>query len=330
LSIGETMSTSRRQQTRKGAADAGRKANIRQAPTKRSQRQRMIGLGVLLLVAVGLGGAWWLLPLGDDEQAKTDGSGPIASLDAPDVHSLLIDPSDPQRVLFGSHLGTMESRDGGFTWEVGSLRGADAMMMSVSQNDAAALYVAGHDVFLMSRDRGETWARVEHNLPGTDLHAFAQDPVNPQRLYAYVAGDRIYASTDGGATWAALPSQPSNQPLALASNGTTLFAATPTGIETSSTTGDDFEWTQLASQPNAGAMSLAISATNPELIYAGTPSGVAKSDDLGRTWESLGPHNVPALALAVAPSDPDRVLFVTPLGDVYRSDDGGDTWLAPT
>jgi len=82
------------------------------------------------------------------------------------------------------------------------------MAIAVSPADRATLYVAGHDVFLISRDDGQTWQPVEHDLPGTDLHAFAQDPTDPQRLYALAAGAGIFASIDGGRRWSELPSQP--------------------------------------------------------------------------------------------------------------------------
>jgi hypothetical protein len=111
---------------------------------------------------------------------------PIAVLDPPDFHSILIVPQDPDHILFGSHTGIQESHDGGVTWEDGALRNVDAMQLTVSLDDPETIYVTGHDVFQVSRDGGQTWRPQVHDLPDTDIHGFTQDLDNSQRLYAYL------------------------------------------------------------------------------------------------------------------------------------------------
>ncbi|MDQ3223579.1 MAG: YCF48-related protein, partial [Gemmatimonadota bacterium] len=245
-------------------------------PSGPNRLRWMAALAVLPVIALLVVLAWWLLLRGaNDDGPGVGGLKPIARLNAPDVHSLLIDPTDPEHVLFGSHAGIMESRDGGFVWQPGNLRDADAMNIASSLKDGDTLYVTGHDVFQVSHDSGRNWRPLTHDLPGTDLHAFAQDPADPRRLYAYVAGDRIYASSDAGETWESLPAQPGGQPLALATTGTALYVATPTGIEASLDGG--VTWSRLTNQPSGGAFSLAVTEAEPQVIYAGTPTGVAKS-----------------------------------------------------
>lgn len=284
---------------------------------------------VALVVAIGLVGWWASIAFrGDDKRATAGGVDPIATLESPDVHSILVDPNDLDHVFFGSHSGIQESRDGGFTWDVGGLRDADAMGLAVSPKDATTLYAAGHDVFQLSRDGGKTWQPLGHNLPGADVHAFAQDPSEPGRLYAYLAGGDVFASGDGGITWAPLPTQPpGGGAFALASNGTALYAATQAGIVSSRDHGAT--WALLPAQPPGGAITLAVTAADPLRLYVGTQTGLVKSSDDGRTWSLVGPPDVLALALAVAPSEPNRVMFVAEGGGVYRSDDGGVSWIAP-
>ena len=255
-----------------------------------------------------------------------DAAGPIATLDVPDLHSLVIDPTNPDRALFGSHAGLQESRDGGFNWTTGTLQGADAMNLAAGLEDPETFYVAGHDVFLTSADGGKTWEPVEHDLPGTDLHAFAQDPTDPERLYTLVVGAGLFSSEDGGASWRPLPTQPTGTAMhgALATDGATLYVTAGEGILRSSDRGTS--WEPLPAQPSGGVMSLAAPASAPGTLYAGTPSGLARSSDGGERWQALGPADVAVMALAISPSDPERVLFVGDDGGVYRSDDGGETW----
>jgi len=283
----------------------------------------------VVVIVIGLAVWWAYASLGGGENGNATGVRPVARLAAPDVHSLLVDPSDPDHILFGAHSGIQESHDGGFSWEAGTLRNADAMSMAVSPLDPATLYVAGHNLFLVSRDGGRIWQPVQHDLPGTDLHAFAQDPTDPRHLYALVVGTGIMTSLDGGATWSSLPSQPPGigGQAALVTDGAALYAATAGGIMISRDQGTT--WASLPAQPAGSVVSLAIAASNPTTIFAGTQDGLSRSTDDGARWTTVGPQNTPVLALAVAPSNAKRVVVVSENGAVYRSDDGGASWVEP-
>lgn len=279
----------------------------------------------MAVVLLGLG-VWSVMSSSGNGAGTAGNVQPIATISAPDVHSLLVDPQDPEHILFGSHSGVKESHDGGFSWEDGELRNVDAMQLTSSPAAPETFYATGHDVFQVSRDGGQSWQPVSHNLPSTDIHGFAQDPSDPQRLYAFVVGAGIFTSQDGGTTWAALPSQPpgGGMHLALASDGSALYAATGEGLLTSTDQGAT--WSPLPAQPSGQIISLAIPASDPQTLYAGTPNGLEKSTDGGKTWTALEPQGVPVIALTVPSANPDQVLFVSDTGAVYRSDDGGVTW----
>jgi photosystem II stability/assembly factor-like uncharacterized protein len=315
-----------RQSSTNGLARPKRASIARQNAAR--SRWSIKSLAVVLLIGVVLVGIAAYSLFGDDEQPD-NGSGvsAIASIKSPDVHSLLIDLTDPDHALFGSHAGIMETRDGGFTWEDGTLQGKDAMSMSRSAQDPTTIYVTGHDVVEVSRDGGASWQPLQHDLPGTDIHAFAQDPVNPQTLYAFVVGHGVFISQNGGEHWTALETQPPGEtPYSLVSDGSQVYAVTNAGIVTSADQGAS--WSTLATQPGDTVLSLAIPANAPQVIYAGTQGGLVKSTDGGASWVSLGPDGAVVLALAVAPTDSNRVLLVSDQGKVYRSDDGGMSWVA--
>lgn len=300
----------------------------RRPGTGRTRRARWLPVAVLVAVVVaGLVGWRVIAAIGGENGGAA--ARPIATIAAPDIHSLLIDPANPDRILFGSHAGVQESQGGGFTWRPGTLSNADAMSMAASPEEAATRYVAGHDVFLVSRDGGETWEPVPHDLPGTDLHAFAQDPTDPQRLYALVVGAGVFTSADGGSQWTALPTQPPGVAGhgALATDGTALYAVTSAGLVRSADGGNTWEPTQA--QPSGMVISLALPSAASGTLYAGTESGVAKSTDGGASWVTLGPTDAAVLAVAVAPTAPDQLVVVDETGAVFRSDDGGGAWLAP-
>jgi photosystem II stability/assembly factor-like uncharacterized protein len=271
--------------------------------------------------------AWWAVSTYTNNDGASAGeSQPIATFGTPDFHSLLVDAADPDRILFGSHAGIQESNDGGFTWKDGSLQNADAMQLSSSLNAPETIYATGHDVFQVSHDGGQTWEQRDHDLPSTDIHGFAQNADDPEQLYALAVGAGVMVSKDGGATWSLLPTQPpgGGSHTALASTDSTLFAATGEGIVASQDDGES--WEALASSPSSMVISLAVSGGDPDVLYAGTPDGLSRSTDGGKTWVELGPEGVPAIALAITPTDSNRVFFIDDQGQLYRSDDAGGSW----
>lgn len=287
----------------------------------RRRGDRWFTWGVLLpmvLVLIGLLG-WLALTYIKNDETDT----PIATLDTPDFHSLLVDPEDPEHILFGSHTGIQESHDGGVTWVEGTLRNADAMHLTASLDDPKTMYATGHDVFQVSVDDGQTWRRQAHNLPGVDIHGFTQDRDNPQRLYAFVMDKGTFTSEDGGTTWDPLPDQPAGSGLLVAGWGV-LYSASGPSLMASRDGG--LTWQTRSTLSSGQVISLAVSPSDPFVLYAGTPNGVAKSADGGVAWTDLGPQGVPILAVAVSPSDPNRVFILSTNGEIYRTDDGGDSW----
>jgi hypothetical protein len=107
-------------------------------------------------------------------------------------------------------------------------------------------------------------------------------------------------------------------------------------------------WQKFPNAPT-GATTLAISAVNPSLMYAGEASGVFRSEDAGKKWSAVGqndllvkrPHmkweehagsaeepaefNFGLSQLVLDPHDP-AIIFVVSNKGFYRSVDGGRSW----
>lgn len=99
-------------------------------------------------------------------------------------------------------------------------------------------------------------------------------------------------------------------------------------------------------EPVASIGALAVAASNPQVVYAGTGEttirsdvtygdGMWRSDDAGKTWRHIGLDDSRHIGrILVAPNDPDRVL-VAVLGNIWNpsaergvflSTDGGRHW----
>lgn len=128
---------------------------------------------------------------------------------------------------------------------------------------------------------------------GAEIQAVAVAPSDPDVLYAADAAGNLYKSTDAGQSWQSL---------------------TPVAV---------------------AVRSLAIDPRNPNHVYIGTDIfGVMRTFDGGANWEKYesGLDDDPFVyAIAVHPQNPDLVYAGTfkskGKGGVYRSIDGGRTWL---
>jgi photosystem II stability/assembly factor-like uncharacterized protein len=289
--------------------------------------------GVIALLGAGIL-AWLLL-----RPNPTNEVGAIATLQTLDQHALLFSPTDPNVAFFGHHNGIMRSDDGGRTWNtLVDRRGFDAMQLATSAGSSTTrMYLAGHDVFQYSDDSGHTWQPVQHNLSGTDIHQFAVDPGNPERLTAAVVGFGVLHSADAGRTWAKLPAQPPDV-TALASAGgepELLYAGTAgSGVLRSDDAGAS--WIKASARAGSDApfrsvLALGVDAASRETLFAGTVAGLAKSTDGGATWSALPYPGDNAVAVAVSPVTPRVMLAVATSprrqGLVYRSEDGGQSWV---
>lgn len=294
------------------------------------RRSRPKGLGrIVVSGALALVGAIGLAACGGSDPAggaDASASGSLASiLGDSHVHSLIVDRADPARLLLGLHKGLYVSADAGRSWDLADLEGDDAMNIA-SAAEGASLWVAGHEVLERSDDDGATWESVRpEGLPGLDIHGFAVRPDRPKEIVAAVAGQGLYGSTDGGASFAPLSTQvgPSVFGMALTSDGP-LFATDPSqGLLVSSDGGRTF---RLGIQ-GQGLVSVAAVPRRPRLVLAGGQPGVVVSRDGGDLWESAF-TDAGVAAVAIDPSDPRRAYAVGDDGRLYTTGDAARTWSA--
>jgi photosystem II stability/assembly factor-like uncharacterized protein len=85
----------------------------------------------------------------------------------------------------------------------------------------------------------------------------------------------------------------------------------------------------FAGEDYISIQALAVDASAPQTLYAGTSSGVFKSMDGGSTWKEVNNESLTkasVLALAVDASAPQTLYAATEGGDLFKSTDGGKSW----
>ena len=248
---------------------------------------------------------------------------PWTRLGTADVHSLAFAPGSTEHLYFGHHGGILESRDGGRTWAPLPVS-ADAMGMRPAAD--GSIVIAGHEVFIGSGDGGQTWAPIPADLPNIDIHAFARDPLDPRRTWAYLAEGGVYESTAGGTHWTKV--YDGHIPfLAATTDGSSvaLVGIDPFQGFARSTDGGR-TWIPV-SQPEAFPTYSIAATQDGRVVALGVSDGLLRSEDGGATWTTI---KLPGPEFAIALSDVGRTMaVVTRTTDLYRSDDAGRTWSGP-
>ena len=227
--------------------------------------------------------------------------------DLPTVWSLAIDPVDPRILFAGTRpAAVFRSRDGGVTWEQLKLDIAAECSIGVPFVTAVLVDPDDHRVVFVgveidgvfrSVDGGDSWARVKNGLFDPDVHAMAIARSAPKRVLTSTNGE-MFSSVDMGETWSAI------------------------GVRD--------KW------PLPYARGLAVKADDASVVFAGcgeTTTGengyVLRSRNFGETWDTLRlPEraNSTIWGLATHPANGNRLVAWSLFGEVFLSEDAGDSW----
>jgi photosystem II stability/assembly factor-like uncharacterized protein len=227
------------------------------------------------------------------------------------VWSLAVDPVDANVLFAGtgtpSTPGIFRSDDAGKTWKRLSVDiAAECPNVGTPRPTAIAIDPLDHrrvwvglevDGVRHSADGGETWTRLNGQIPNPDVHCVLAIAGPPRTVFT-VVNDDVWRSLDDGATWQ------------------------PTRAR------EVFPWHY--------PRSIAVKPGDPKTVFVtlgdstpGKIGTVMRSRDAGATWQSVSlpvPPNSAMWTVGMPASAPDMVFAASRYGYLYRSDDGGESW----
>jgi photosystem II stability/assembly factor-like uncharacterized protein len=202
--------------------------------------------------------------------------------------------------------GLFRSRDGESPWErVGAGFPADAQVRAIAAHPArpGTVLVGTQDGVYRSEDHGARWTRLGAPAPGLAVWSLLLHPRDPDIVYAGYEPCAIHRSTDGGATWQALPVRVTFPDVTL----------------------------RPPPQPKR-VTGIAVDPGHPDEIYASVEvGGLLRSLDAGKSWECvtdglyLVDDAMDLHGVAVSPARPRAVDVIGRIG-MFRSEDRGAHW----
>jgi photosystem II stability/assembly factor-like uncharacterized protein len=271
-----------------------------------------------------------------------------------DVRAVVVHPHRPETMYMGTEVGLHVSRDGAENWEelCAPLEGLEVWSINLTPARPDRLIVGTRpSSLLVSEDGGSTWRQAVTTMRPdcprliyTRVTTLAADPDNPDRLWAGVEIDGIHASTDGGRAWTrideGLTSRDIHALAVLPGNAARkrLVATTNNDLNLSDDGGRTWRPGGINKVlPWPYTRALVQRCDSPETLFVGggdAPPGcegaIAVSRDGGSTWTPAampGRSNSTMWNFGVHPSDPRLIYAASVSGEVYRSTDGGDSWI---
>ncbi len=211
------------------------------------------------------------------------------------------------------------------------------------------------------------WTAIGPGNIGGRTRVIVIDPNNPQIMYASGVAGGVWKSLDAGASWnptddmmlnlavCSLAMDPTDSNVLYAGTGEGFYGGPfLQGLGIFKSTDAGANWVQLPGTINVSPASafyyvnkIVISPNDQNRIYAATRSGVWRSLDAGVTWSVVlgNPYeiaftpqtngcDVGCLDLVIRNDRNPDVLFASFGSNVqdglYRSDDGGDSWVGYT
>jgi photosystem II stability/assembly factor-like uncharacterized protein len=276
------------------------------------------------------GGVWKSTDYGNSWTNITDGKVPITFYS---IGALAVAPSNPKIIYAGtgeadirqdwaSGVGVYKTTNAGKTWSYAGLHDTHSTMrLVVDPRNANIVYAASMgNVFKTNAERGifkttdggKTWRKVlfvDDKTGGVDL---SMDPKHPQTLYAAMwqaqrkpwtlvdggPGSGLYKTTDGGARWKKISTNPG-------------YA---TGI--------------------LGKIGVSVSPADPRIVYSivqAKHGGIFRSENGGATWKrvnrqwKLRQRAFYYTSIFADPVDPKKA-YAPNVDSMYVTTDGGAVW----
>jgi photosystem II stability/assembly factor-like uncharacterized protein len=204
------------------------------------------------------------------------------------VYDIAVDPADSQRVYLAAGEGIFISHDGGSTFFRAILPSREGLLIRIKCGADGVVYAPDGAHMYRSQDHGQTWQRPGSYPHAHDFtHALAVHPTDSRIVYASLFGSGIFVSQDSGATWA--------------------LASANAAIQQT--------------------MDVEIDRTNPLRLWAGTVSGLYRSDNAGADWTQA--RDDFTLRIEIDPLDSQLVYATGSFsGTLMRTKDGGANWSA--
>ena len=252
------------------------------------------------------------------------------------TRALQMDPSDPATLYAGTTKGLFVTRDAGKSWKQ-LISGVVLNAVAVHPHRPSVILVGSDDAgILRSDDGGATFSPSNRGFVHRQIGALESDPRRSHVYYASVVLDRDYGGfftlKGRGWKWSAFNdgldgSADSIRAIRPSRLSSKVFLGTGTGVFVG--VPDETPWQPVGEVSKLPVLDLSFSNRKETGLFLATPQGVFHLDLETGTLEKKEISDDIGAAQSLLYDLPTATLFAGTDSGLFRSRDGGDTWLLP-
>jgi len=267
------------------------------------------------------------------------------------VECFYFDPNDPDFLYLGSRSGGFwKSTNGGQTWLGSSTEflpatGVNTMAVSPTNRDSVLINLrnarngTSHGIY-RSTDGGATWTQTAFNPSNISWTGLGENGQVYQLSYHPSISGRVYIGTNRGLFISNDNMQTWTRVLSNADITHIQFHPSDTGtvyvyddyywgnngdqILVSLDGGFTFSASDTLAGNNGANVEIAVSPDCPDCLFAASGNGVWKSTDKGQNFQFMS--NPSGTCDGFAVSDQDTAIMIYGMLDIFRSNDGGQSF----
>ncbi len=267
------------------------------------------------------------------------------------VFGFALHPNQPRTMLAGADDGIYRSEDGGQRFERLDLpmNSLHVWKVAFDPTNPETIFAGTRPAALFrSTDGGGHWDKLPADMaeecPNVRIPrvtALTVDPSDHRMVWAGVEVDGVRRSRDGGESWARVAgvNDPDIHDTAISINGAkTVLTSTPREIFASTDGGESWRGLGVGKHFRLPyCRSLALKPDEPGVLFVATGDGalgstgaIQRSKDGGQSWQALPlpvEPNSPIWSFATHPANANRILACSHYGEIFASEDAGDSWV---
>ena len=271
------------------------------------------------------------------------------------VRTIAIHPENQDVIFAGTQRGVYRSKDRGDNWErMNMTEGRVVWSLKFHPNNPQVMFLGteGSEVF-KSEDGGDNWSYMATiSNPDSVQMAFATrilglaiESSSPDHMYAALEVGGAARSSDGGKSWQIVNGNFHDDVDLMDLHGvavgsadsTAVFISNRVGVWRTRDRGDN--WENLGFERFSDikySRGIQAAPNDPNTLYAcvgmnfgSEEGGVLRTTDLGETWQRFDKGVSPkstTFGVAINAKAPEQVYFCSRRGQVFGTQDGGDSW----
>ena len=271
------------------------------------------------------------------------------------VRTIAIHPENQDVIFAGTQRGVYRSKDRGDNWErMNMTEGRVVWSLRYHPNNPQVMFLGteGSEVF-KSEDGGDNWSYMATiSNPDSVQMAFATrilglaiESSSPDHMYAALEVGGAARSSDGGKSWQIVNGNFAGDVDLMDLHGvavgsadsSAVFISNRVGVWRTRDRGDN--WENLGFERFSDikySRGIQAAPNDPNTLYAcvgmnfgSEEGGVLRTTDLGETWQRFDKGVSPkstTFGVAINTKAPEQVYFCSRRGQVFGTQDGGDSW----